>query len=70
LAWTHRRIRWWVRTHEPDRNAVAAGVVLVELAVIAWIRHRYMDTPWSSAIFQVVVRGSLVFLTGVLIGRE
>ena len=39
-------------------------------AVIAWIRHRYMDTPWSSAIFQVVVGGLLVFLTGVLIGHE
>jgi rubrerythrin len=51
-------------------TGVAIGVVLVELAVIAWIRHRYMDTPWSSAIFQVVVGGLLVFLTGVLIGHE
>ncbi|MGH7172307.1 MAG: iron exporter MbfA [Gemmataceae bacterium] len=51
-------------------TGVAIGVVLVELAVIAWIRHRYMDTPWSSAIFQVVIGGLLVFLTGVLIGHE
>jgi erythrin-vacuolar iron transport family protein len=51
-------------------TGVAVGVVLVELAVIAWIRHRYMDTPWTSAIFQVVVGGLLVFLTGVLIGHE
>jgi len=51
-------------------TGVAVGVVLVELAVIAWIRHRYMDTPWSSAIFQVVIGGLLVFLTGVLIGHE
>jgi rubrerythrin len=51
-------------------TGLAIAVVLVELAVIAWIRHRYMDTPWSSAIFQVVIGGLLVFLTGVLIGHE
>jgi rubrerythrin len=51
-------------------TGVAIGVVLVELAVIAWIRHRYMDTPWSSALFQVVIGGLLVFLTGVWIGHE
>jgi rubrerythrin len=51
-------------------TGVAIGVVLVELAVIAWIRHRYMDTPWGSAIFQVVIGGLLVFLAGVLIGHE
>jgi rubrerythrin len=49
-------------------TAVAIAVVAVELAVIAWVRHRYMDTPWTSAIFQVVVGGVLVFLTGILIG--
>ena len=47
---------------------VAAGVVLVELGVIAWVRRRYMDTPWSSAVLQVVLGGVLVFLAGVLIG--
>jgi len=51
-------------------TGVAVAVVLVELAVIAWIRHRYMDTPWGSAIFQVVIGGMLVFLAGVLIGHE
>jgi rubrerythrin len=51
-------------------TSIAVSVVLVELIVIAWIRHRYMDTPWTSAIFQVVVGGLLVFLTGVFIGRE
>jgi rubrerythrin len=51
-------------------TGIAIVVVLIELAVIAWIRHRYMDTPWSSAIFQVVIGGLLVFLTGVLIGHE
>lgn len=51
-------------------TGVAIGVVLVELGIIAWIRHRYMDTPWSSAIFQVVIGGLLVFLAGVWIGHE
>jgi rubrerythrin len=47
---------------------VAIVVVLIELAVIAWIRNRYMDTPFLNAAFQVVVGGVLVFLTGILIG--
>src|SRR5271156_5102071 len=33
---------------------VAIVVVLVELGVISWIRHRYMDTTWYSASVQVV----------------
>jgi rubrerythrin len=48
----------------------AVGVVAVELAVISYIRHRYMDTPFLSAAFQVVVGGVLVFLTGILIGSS
>jgi VIT1/CCC1 family predicted Fe2+/Mn2+ transporter len=51
-------------------TAVAAAVVLVELGVISYIRHHYMDTPLVSAIFQVVVGGVLVFLTGILIGSS
>ena len=47
---------------------LAVGIVAIELAVIAWIRHRYMDTPLLSATFQVVVGGALVFLVGILIG--
>ncbi len=49
-------------------NVVAVAVVAVELGVIAWVRHRFMDTPLVSAVFQVVVGGVLVFLTGILIG--
>jgi hypothetical protein len=45
-------------------------VVLVELAVITWIRHRYMDTPPLSAALQVGLGGALVFATGVLIGSS
>jgi rubrerythrin len=49
-------------------TAVAVCVVLVELGVIAWVRHKFMDTPLTSAVFQVVLGGLLVFLAGVLIG--
>jgi rubrerythrin len=48
--------------------AVACIVVMVELTAIAWVRHRYMETPLASAMVQVVVGGLLVFATGVLIG--
>jgi rubrerythrin len=51
-------------------TAVAVGVVLIELGAIAWIRNRYMDTPLTSAVFQVVVGGLLVFLAGILIGNS
>jgi VIT1/CCC1 family predicted Fe2+/Mn2+ transporter len=50
--------------------ALAVVVVVVELAVISWVRHRYMDTPILSAAFQVVLGGVLVFATGILIGSS
>lgn len=49
---------------------VAFAVVVVELLAISWIRHRYMDTPFLSASFQVIVGGVLVFLAGILIGSS
>jgi rubrerythrin len=49
---------------------VASIVVVAELGVITWIRHRYMDTPTFSAALQVVLGGVLVFVTGVLIGSS
>jgi rubrerythrin len=51
-------------------TAIAIVVVLIELGIISWIRHRFMDTPLTSAVFQVVVGGLLVFLTGILIGSS
>jgi erythrin-vacuolar iron transport family protein len=50
--------------------AVATVVVAVELGVISFIRHKYMDTPFLQAAFQVIVGGVLVFLTGWLIGSS
>jgi hypothetical protein len=55
---------FWVAT------VLAIAVVAVELAVISWIRYRYMDTPFMSAAFQVMVGGALVFIAGILIGSS
>jgi rubrerythrin len=49
-------------------TGVAVCVVLVELGIISWVRHRFMDSPLVSAILQVALGGALVFLAGVLIG--
>ena len=51
-------------------TTLATVVVVVELAVIAWIRHRFMESPWFSATMQVMLGGILVFLAGVLIGSS
>ena len=50
--------------------SVALLVVIVELAVISYIRHRYMDTPLFSAMLQVMLGGTLVFIAGLLIGNS
>jgi erythrin-vacuolar iron transport family protein len=50
--------------------AVAMGVVVVELAVITWVRQHYMETPPFSAALQVAFGGALVFATGILIGSS
>ena len=55
---------FWIAT------VIAVAVVAVELLVISWIRYRYMDTPFLSAAFQVMVGGALVFLAGILIGSS
>jgi erythrin-vacuolar iron transport family protein len=47
---------------------VALMVVIAELAVISWVRHRYMETPTVSAALQVALGGALVCAAGVLIG--
>jgi rubrerythrin len=50
--------------------AVAIAVVIFELSVISWIRHRFMDTPLVSALLQVLLGGALVFGAGILIGNS
>ena len=49
---------------------IAAGiVVVVELAIIAAIQWRYMDTPPLSAAAKVMLGGALVLAAGILIGN-
>ncbi len=54
------------------RLAFTAAVIIVaaELAIISYVRHRFMDTPLVSSTVQVVVGGVLVFACGVLIGSS
>jgi len=49
---------------------VAMIVVAIELVVISYVRHRYMDTPLVSSTLQVVVGGALVFGVGIWIGSS
>jgi erythrin-vacuolar iron transport family protein len=49
-------------------TGLAVAIVIVELWAIAFIRARYMDTPFLRAAFQIVIGGLLVFVTGILIG--
>jgi rubrerythrin len=51
-------------------TVLAVVVVALELIAISYIRYRYMDTPFLSAAFQVVLGGTLVFLAGILIGSS
>ena len=51
-------------------TVLAVIVVVVELTAISYIRYRFMDTPFLSAAFQVVIGGTLVFLAGILIGNS
>jgi len=51
-------------------TAIAVVVVALELVAISYIRYRYMDTPFLSSAFQVVLGGTLVFLAGILIGSS
>jgi rubrerythrin len=56
--------------HFAVATAAASIFVVIELFAIAWIRNRYMDSPFATSIFQVVVGGALVFGFGVLIGSS
>ena len=49
-------------------TTLAAIIVVVELAIIAWVQWRYMDTAPLSAMAKVMLGGALVLATGILIG--
>jgi rubrerythrin len=55
---------FWIAT------AIASVVVFVELWAIAFVRARYMDTPFLKAVFQVVLGGVIVLGVGILIGAS
>jgi len=48
----------------------AMVVVAIELAIISYVRHRYMDTPLVASSLQVMVGGGLVFAVGIIIGSS
>jgi len=48
----------------------AVVVVVIELGIISFVRHRYMDMPIVSSAVQVIVGGGLVFAVGILIGSS
>jgi rubrerythrin len=54
--------------HFKIATGVAGGVVFFELWAIAYVRARYMDTPFLQAVFQIVLGGVIVLGAGVLIG--
>jgi rubrerythrin len=49
---------------------VAMIVVSIELVVISYVRHHFMDTPLFSSALQVIVGGALVFAVGIWIGSS
>jgi erythrin-vacuolar iron transport family protein len=53
---------FWIAT------GMASLVVLVELWAIAFVRSRYMDTPFLQAVFQIVIGGLIVLGAGIAIG--
>jgi rubrerythrin len=60
-SWPHS---FWTAT------AIAGLVVFVELWTIAYIRARYMDTPFLKAVSQIVVGGAIVLAVGIFIGAS
>ncbi len=53
---------FWIAT------AIASVIVLIELWAIAYIRSRFMDTPFLQAVFQIVIGGLIVLGAGIAIG--
>jgi erythrin-vacuolar iron transport family protein len=49
-------------------TVVASIVVVFELAAIAYVQYRYMETPPFSAVAKVMLGGALVLAVGILIG--
>src|SRR5258705_10024845 len=48
---------------------ISTIVVGIELLTIAFIRHKYMQTPLAKTLLQVFAGGVIVFLAGMFIGK-
>jgi len=66
----HRVLVWFANYGEFWAEGLIGPGAHTTLVIIAWIRKRYMDTPFLSATLQVVVGGAMVFLAGILIGNS
>jgi hypothetical protein len=51
-------------------KTIAGAIVFVELWIIAYVRARFMQTPFLKAALQIVVGGAIVLATGILIGAS
>src|ERR1017187_972707 len=51
-------------------TAVAAVAVVAELALITWIRHRFMGQKLLFSAFVVTASGALVLAVGILLGSS
>ncbi|MFA5257530.1 MAG: iron exporter MbfA [Opitutales bacterium] len=47
---------------------IAGIIVAIELFLIAWVRTRYMETPFFSSVVQIIMGGALVLAAGIIIG--
>ena len=56
--------------HFVAATIIACIVVVFELATIAWIQWRFMDTPPLSAMAKVMLGGGLVLAVGIAIGSS
>lgn len=48
---------------------VAYVVVAIELLVIAYIRHHFMNSSLVKTVLQVIIGGGIVFFLGIILGR-
>jgi len=47
---------------------IAGIIVAFELFAIAWVRTKYMETPFLGSVIQIILGGALVLGAGILIG--
>lgn len=53
-----------------EATAIAGMIFACALVMIAGVRWRYMETPFISAIVQIVIGGLAVLDVGILIGSS